>query len=58
MRKEKTINIYVGNQRIQQRIQIKKKHGFFSYFKMYILMSLLGILVFGIAISVFLMDYQ
>lgn len=54
MGKEKTTNIYVDN----QRIQIKKKHGFFSYFKMYILMSLLGILVFGIAISVFLMDYQ
>lgn len=46
MRKEKTTNIYVDN----QRIQIKKKHGFFSYFKMYILMSLLGVLVMSVVL--------
>ena len=46
MRKEKTTNIYVGN----QRIQIQKKHGFFSYFKTHILMSLLGVLVMSVVL--------
>lgn len=46
MRKEKTANVYVGN----QRIQIQKKHGFFSYFKTYILMSLLGVLVMSVVL--------
>lgn len=54
MRKKKTTNIYVGN----QRIQIQKKHGFFSYFKTHILMSLLGISLLGIVTSALIIDYQ
>lgn len=54
MSKEKTANIYVGN----QRIQIQKKHGFFSYFKTYILMCLVIILILGVLVTGFIYNYQ